>query len=275
MGDLEWIALAAGLFGLLIGSFLNVCVHRMPRDLSVVKPRSFCPACGTTISWYDNIPLISYLLLGGKCRQCQANIPWRYPLVELSTGVLFSVAVFRYGIEPEALKFCIFAALIVGLIFMDFEERILADEMTLGGMVFGFALSLFLPMPHFIAHFLFPSAWREAYLSLLESLIGGLPPAIGLWLLGELYYRLRGREGLGLGDVKMIAMVGAFYGLQGAILTLMIGSLAGSVLGLAFIFLAGKDAATYELPFGSFLGVGALIAPLVFIQSGTGGVVPW
>lgn len=275
MSEVELVTLAAALFGLLIGSFLNVCVHRMPRDLSVVRPRSFCPACEKPIAWYDNIPVLSYVLLGGKCRACEGKIPWRYPLVELSTGVLFAGGVMHYGVDPQALKFSIFAALIVGLVFMDFEERILADEMTLGGMVFGFGLSLFLPMPRFLAHFLFPAEWRESYLSLLESLVGAIPPAMGLWLLGELYYRLRGREGLGLGDVKMIAMIGAFYGLQGAIVTLMIGSLLGSVVGLVFIFLSGKDAATYELPFGSFLGVGALIAPLLFIKGGSGLVVPW
>lgn len=275
MTDVQLIALAAGFFGLLIGSFLNVCVFRLPRDLSVVKPRSFCPACEKGVAWYDNIPVLSYLLLGGKCRNCRTTIAWRYPLVELVTGLLFAASVLRCGTDFHAVKLCIFSALIVGLVFMDLEERILADEFTVGGMSFGFALSLFLPMPHFIGHFLFPPEWSESYLSLIESLMGGLGPAVALWLIGEIYYRIRGREGLGFGDVKMIGMIGAFYGLQGALLTLIIGSLAGSVLGLLFIFLTKKDSATYELPFGSFLGVAALVPPFVYIEGSGGVVVPW
>ncbi len=267
--------LLAGLMGMLIGSFLNVCIYRLPRDLSVVHPRSFCPVCETPVAWYDNFPVLSWVLLGGKCRKCRTVISWRYPLVEALTGFLFVAAVWRQGLTPEAGKLCVFVALLVGLVFMDLEERILADELTVGGMTFGFVLSLFLPMPKFVGHFLLPVDWKESYLSLGESLIGGVGPAVALWGIGELYYRIRGREGLGFGDVKMIAMVGAFYGLQGALLTLIIGSLAGSVFGVLFIALAKKDAQTYELPFGSFLGLAALVPPFVYIEAGSGLVVPW
>ena len=268
-------AALATLFGLLIGSFLNVCIYRLPRDLSVVTPRSFCPNCGNTIAWYDNLPVMSYLILGGKCRHCGAVIPWRYPLVELLTGLSFFAAVWRMGESPEAVKLCVFCALIVGLFFMDLEERILADEFTVGGMIFGFVLSMFLPMPKFIGHFILPPEWHDSYKSLGESLIGGLAPSIALWGIGEIYYRLRGREGLGFGDVKMIGMIGAFYGLQGALLTLILGSLAGSVFGLAFIAFTKKDAQTYELPFGSFLGLAALVPPFVYIEASSSLVVPW
>jgi leader peptidase (prepilin peptidase) / N-methyltransferase len=269
------VALFAALFGLIIGSFLNVCVFRLPRDLSVVTPRSFCPQCQKQISWYDNIPLLSYLRLGGKCRYCKTVISWRYPLVEALTAILFAASILKLGINPDAYKLCLFCALIVGLIFMDLEERILADELTVGGMIIGFLLSFFVPMPRFVGHFLLPPEWKESYLSLGESLIGGLGPAIALWGIGEIYFHLRGREGLGFGDVKMIAMIGSFYGLQGALLTLILGSLAGSVFGVLFIFLTSKDAKTYELPFGSFLGVAALLPPFVYIEAGRSIVVPW
>jgi len=265
----------AAVFGLLIGSFLNVCIYRLPRDLSVVHPRSHCPFCEKPVAWFDNFPVLSYLLLGGKCRYCKAKIPARYPLVEAVTGLLFAAAFWRLGVTADALKLCIFCALVVGLIFMDFEERILADEFTVGGMIFGFVLSLFLPLPKFLAALVLPADWRDSYRSLAESLVGGLLSAIALYVIGEIYYRVRGREGLGFGDVKMIAMVGAFYNLQAALLTLMIGSIAGSLLGVVFVWIMKKDAATYELPFGSFLGAAALIPPFCWPELSSGLVVPW
>lgn len=272
---LSWLIFLAGCFGLLIGSFLNACIYRLPRDINIAHPRSHCPYCEKTIAWYDNIPLLSWLLLGGKCRHCQAPIPFRYPLVEIVTGLLFAASFWRMGNTPDAIKLCIFCALIVGLIFMDFEERILADEFTVGGMTFGFLLSLFIPMPQFLAAIFLPQDWRESYRSLGESLIGGLLPALALYAIGEAYYRIRGREGLGFGDVKMIAMIGAFYNLQGALQTLMIGSLVGSLLGLLFVWTTKKDSATYELPFGSFLGAAALIPPFFLPEISSRIVVPW
>ncbi len=275
MSETVLVAAIAALFGLLIGSFLNVCIFRLPRDLSVVHPRSFCTGCEKQIAWYDNIPVLSYLILGAKCRNCGEPFSWRYPVVELLTGLLFFASVMRFGASAEALKLCIFCALIVGLTFMDFEERILADEFTVGGMIFGLLLSFFVPLPVFVGHFILPSDWKESFLSLGEALLGGLLPAFVLWGIGELYFRIRGREGLGFGDVKMIAMIGAFYGLQGSLVTLIFGSLAGSVLGLLFIAVSKKDAASYELPFGSFLGVAALVPPFFYVEASSGIVVPW
>jgi leader peptidase (prepilin peptidase)/N-methyltransferase len=269
------VLLLAAISGLLIGSFLNVVVYRLPRDLSVVTPRSHCPYCENTIAWYDNIPLLSFLLLRAKCRRCGAPISWRYPLLEAATSLLFVASFLRLGVTVDACKLCLFCALMAALIFMDFETHILADELTVGGMIAGFVLSLFLPMPRFLSVLVLPAGWAESYRSLAESLLGGLLPGVSLWGIGWIYERLRGREGLGFGDVKMIAMIGAFYNLQAALLTLMIGSLAGSIIGLVFIAVRKKDAATYELPFGTFLGAAALVPPFVWPEVANRLVVPW
>ena len=144
-------AILALLFGLLIGSFLNVCIYRWPRDLSVVRPRSYCVACEKPIAWYDNIPLLSYVVLGGRCRQCRAKISWRYPVVEFSTGVLFFIYVLAHGPTVVALRDCCFAAMLIGLLFADLEERILPDEFTIGGAVLGVVLAYWAPVPDFTA----------------------------------------------------------------------------------------------------------------------------
>ncbi len=136
----------AFLFGLLIGSFLNVCIYRMPRDLSVVRPRSFCPACERQISWYDNFPILSFVLLRGRCRHCQESIPIRYPLVELATALLFSWAVFAMGVSAEAGKVCVFGAILIALVVTDLEERILPDEFTIGGIIVGLLFAWFAPL---------------------------------------------------------------------------------------------------------------------------------
>src|SRR5476651_986371 len=143
------------LFGLLIGSFLNVCIHRWPRNRSVVKPRSHCVRCRKPIAWYDNIPVVSYIVLGGRCRYCRKSISWRYPLVELLTGGLFFVVVLQMGATPVALKMCIFSAIMVALIFCDLEKRLLPDQFTIGGMLIGLAFAVFVPVPDiYMADFL-------------------------------------------------------------------------------------------------------------------------
>lgn len=260
-------AIVAALVGLLIGSFLNVCIYRLPRDLSVVRPRSFCPACQTTIAWYDNIPLLSYAMLLGRCRHCRAKIPWRYPLVELVTAACFFLAIREYGFNPAGLKFCIFSALLTGLIFADFEERILPDEMTLGGVAAGLLFAYLSPIPSLLGFLLLPFGTNPKWLSVGESLIGAFVCGGAMWLVGAVYQRIRHREGLGLGDVKMIAMIGAFLGLQHALRILIAGSVLGAVLGLVFIVVTRKDASSYELPYGSFLGIAALIITLVLVPA--------
>ncbi len=250
------IPLVAGLFGLLIGSFLNVCIYRLPRDLSVVRPRSRCTRCEHTIAWYDNVPLLSFVLLGGKCRACGARIAWWYPVVELLTGAAFFLAFWLFP-TAAAVKASLFAAMLIELIFSDIHERILPDEFTIGGTLLGLVLAVALPTRGSLAMFFGPAvhAWVP---SLIESVAGAGLSSGSLWLVGEIYYRLRGREGIGLGDIKMVAMIGAFLGLQGVLITLILGSVMGSIVGIAYILLAGESLATYRLPFGTFLGIAAL-----------------
>jgi leader peptidase (prepilin peptidase)/N-methyltransferase len=234
----------AGLFGLLIGSFLNVCIYRWPRDLSVVRPRSACIACRTQIAWYDNIPVLSYFILRGRCRQCGARIHWRYPVVELMTAISFGWFVHVDGLSVEAAKYCVFSAIVIALVFCDLETLILPDEFTIGGLLIGLVFALFAP----------------GHVSLGDALLGATVPAGSIWLGGWLFEKLRHKQGLGFGDVKMLAMAGAFLGIRGALLTIILGSLAGAVVGVTYIKATGKDAASYPLPFGSFLGAAALVA---------------
>jgi leader peptidase (prepilin peptidase)/N-methyltransferase len=259
-------AILAFLFGLLIGSFLNVCIYRWPRDLSVVRPRSHCPSCEKTIAWYDNVPLLSYALLGARCRYCRARIAIRYPVVEMLTALCFSYFVWTFGPGLLGLKMCVFASLLIALLFSDLEERILPDELTLGGALAGLAFALFVRPPDSTAQAVFWFAGvnlsgRADWLA--ESALGAVLPAAFLWGGGWLYEKMRHREGLGLGDVKFMLMVGSFLGLNGALLTLLLGSLAGSVLGYAYLLIARKDPKTYELPFGTFLSAAALVIGLM------------
>jgi leader peptidase (prepilin peptidase)/N-methyltransferase len=251
-------ALVAALFGLLIGSFLNVCIYRMPRDLSVVKPRSFCPECNQTIAWFDNIPLVSYAMLAGRCRRCGHRISPRYPVVELLTSVVFFCAFWFLGTKLAAVKFAIFGAIMIALVFSDLEERILPDEFTLGGTGLGVIFAAFVPVSGGILLLIFYSSKQQWLVSICDSVMAAAICSGALWAVRAMYEKVRKREGLGLGDVKMGAMIGAFLGIQGALLTLLVGSLLGVVVGLGYTWFTGKDASTYELPFGSFLGVSAL-----------------
>jgi leader peptidase (prepilin peptidase)/N-methyltransferase len=254
------LALAAGL---LIGSFLNVCIYRLPRDLSVVRPRSYCPACEKGIAWYDNIPLASYLALRGRCRHCGARIPLRYPLVEFLAAALFCLTAWKLGASLLALKWCLFEALLIGLLFSDLEERILPDEFTLGGALAGIALAFVTPMDWGYAQLFLAPVLSGRWPSVAESVLGALLASGLLWTIGRLYNAVRHKDGLGLGDVKMMAMAGAFLGLHGALQTLVVASLAGSVLGLIYIKLARKEYATYELPLGTFLAAVAILVGLM------------
>ena len=251
-------AMLAALFGLLIGSFLNVCIFRLPYDLTPVNPpRSFCPKCENQIAWYDNVPLLSFLLLGGRCRNCRERISLRYPLVELLTALFFFVAVYKKGVSWEAIKLCTFAAICIDLIFTDFEERILPDEFTYGGALVGFLFAFKIPLQPMFGLF-FPGETRQWILSPMEALMSGLFCSSLLWLAGALYKKFRKQDGMGLGDVKMVGMIGTFFGLMPALFVLLVGNILGSVVGLLFIFFAKKEAATYEIPLGSFLGIAAL-----------------
>jgi len=250
--------LLAALAGLLIGSFLNVCIYRLPRDLSVVRPRSFCPACDKPIAWFDNVPVLSFLLLGGRCRHCHQRIPVRYPVVELLTAAAFACSIWFLGLTAAGFKYCVLGAILIALIFSDLEERILPDEFTLGGTVAGVLFAIFVSIPPSIMSLVLVSVHNPRVISVAESLFAAAFCSGSLWGIGLLYQKMRHREGLGLGDVKMAAMIGSFLGIYDALLTLIAASLLGTIVGLFFIWVTGKDASTYELPFGTFLALAAL-----------------
>ena len=250
------------LFGLLIGSFLNVCIVRIPARKSIVMPASACPKCGAPIRPYDNIPVLSWLLLGGKCRACKARISGMYPLVELLTALLLFGCYLAFGLTTEALKWAIFSALMIVLVFTDLRERILPDAVNYTGFALGLALS-FVTRPTdgtalWVANRMFDFPPPAPVISFVDALLGAALGSGLLWLVSEAYFRLRGREGMGMGDVKMMLLVGAFLGPKRTLLTIFAGSLLGSILGLAFMAARRKDS-SYELPFGTFLGMAALL----------------
>ena len=256
------IAAVVFLFGLVIGSFLNVCIRRIPRGESVALPASRCPACQAPIKPYDNVPVLSWLLLGARCRSCQARISALYPAVELLTGLLFLACYVVFGATPEAAKWAAFSALLIVLTITDVRERLLPDKVNFAGLGLGLALSLFTrPLDGtalWLANRMFDFPPPRPVLSFTDALLGAAAGSGLLWLVAEGYFRLRGREGMGLGDVKMMAMAGAFLGIKRTLLTILAGSLLGSVIGLLVIALTGKGR-DYELPFGTFLGAGALL----------------
>jgi leader peptidase (prepilin peptidase) / N-methyltransferase len=259
------IAVAA-VFGLILGSFLNVCIYRLPLGLTPWRPvRSFCPFCEASIAWYDNIPLLSFLLLRGRCRNCGSSIPFRYPLVELSLALAFAVIVTRWGFSLEALKWCLLASLLVSLFWTDIENRFLPDELTVGGAVAGVSLATFLPPVSLIPGILINGIAQDAG-SKTQSLIAALGSAlllsIPLLLIGWLYSKVRGKKGLGFGDVKLLLLIGAFFGVERGVRVLLVACLGGLVIGLTYIRLRRLDPQSYGLPLGSFIAAGGLLALL-------------
>jgi leader peptidase (prepilin peptidase)/N-methyltransferase len=256
------IPLGVFLFGLVVGSFLNVCILRIPADKSIVLPASSCPKCGKAIAPYDNIPVFSWLILGGKCRNCKTKISIMYPAVELLTGLLFLACYFAFGLSVDALKWATFSALLVVLTITDLRERILPDSVNFFGVGAGLLFSFFTsPMDGtaaWIANRWFDFPPPQPALSFADAVLGAAVGSGMLWAVAEGYFRLRGREGMGLGDVKMMAAVGVFLGLKRTLMTVLAGSLLGSVIGIVLISLSKKDR-NYELPFGTFLGAGALL----------------
>ena len=254
----------AGAFGLLIGSFLNVCIVRLPKEESVVTPRSHCVNCGHQITWYENIPLASFLVLRGKCSGCGARISPLYFWIELSTGVLFAGLAVFFGPTLEFVKFAVLGALMLALTVTDLRDRILPDELTLAGLLFGVAFSLAIPIGDgtalWLTHFL--GAWPVPMISALDSLLGAAAGGGSLWLVRAAYFRWRHVEGMGFGDLKLMAAVGAFLGFKLTLLTIFLGAFTGAIIGGAFIFLARNRDSAYELPFGSFLGAAAMLAAL-------------
>ena len=234
----------AGLFGAVIGSFLNVCVYRLPTGASVVWPGSACGSCGRSLAWFENVPVVSFLALGGRCRTCRAAISFRYPLIELVTAAMWAAAWWHYGPSPLLASRLVLGCALIVLFAIDLEHHLLPNVITLPGIVIGFLFSL----------------WGEP--GWIGSLMGIAVGGGVLWAIAEGYYRLRHEEGLGMGDVKMLAMIGAFLGWPLTLVTLMMASFAGSMAGVA-LMASGRGGMKYALPFGTFLAMGAALAARV------------
>jgi len=234
--------LYAAAVGLIVGSYINVVVHRLPRHESTVRPRSHCPQCGAPIRLRDNLPLVSFLLLRGRCRECGARISWRYPLTEAASAALCVACVEHFGFRPQAAVAALFGCLLLVLAVIDFEHLMLPDRITLPGTALGLLLGLWLPRT-------FP-----------DALIGALAGAGFLFLAAETWGWLRGEEGLGLGDAKLMAMIGAFLGWQGALVSLFFAALSGSLVGIFLVLIGRVRFSGTRLPFGSFLALGGLLA---------------
>jgi leader peptidase (prepilin peptidase)/N-methyltransferase len=233
--------IAAGVFGAVVGSFLNVCIHRLPRGESVVWPPSACPRCGRRLTWYENVPMVSFVLLGGRCRGCRAPISIRYPIVEGITAAMFVASWWLFGPSLMFMSRTLFACALIVLFFVDLEHQLLPNAITLPGIAIGFGFSFF------------------GEPGVLSSLVGILVGGGVLYGIGEAYYRLRREEGLGMGDVKMLAMIGAFVGWRLTLVTLMMASVAGSIVGMLLI-LSRRGDMKHALPFGTFLALGAALA---------------
>lgn len=277
------------LLGSIIGSFLNVCIVRIPEEFSIVLPASRCPKCETLIHWYDNVPVFAWLWLGGKCRACHAPISPMYPLVEAATGLLFVACFLKFGLGPVTAKWLVFTSLLIVLTITDLRVRMLPDLVNWPGFVLGLLFSAVVPPDDGTAAWLSWSLLRRfpspRLLGLFDGLLGALFGSLLLWGVAALYKTLRGREGMGFGDVKMMAMVGAFLGVRGAFLTILLGTLLGSLVGAGTILalyttgwhrplaerasrrglgtvqtLRWAIASQYQLPLGTFLGIAAMAA---------------
>jgi leader peptidase (prepilin peptidase)/N-methyltransferase len=252
------------LFGLAVGSFLNVCIYRLPLKKSIVSPPSSCPACGERIRFYDNIPVISYVFLLGRCRHCRHPISPQYPVVEAATGLLSLALFLKMGASLEYVFFMLFGASLIAITFIDLQHKIIPDVLSLPGIVVGFAVSLF----------------SLSSLSWIDSLIGMVAGGGFLLLVSIAFEKLTGREGMGMGDVKMLAMIGAWMGWRSLLFIVLVSSLSGSLIGGALLALSRQGART-RIPFGPFLALGSLIY-LFFGQEllfwfnhlGQAGVVP-
>jgi len=253
------------IFGLVIGSFLNVCILRLPHGTSISRPRSHCPQCKKLIPWYDNIPILSFVILGARCRWCKWKIPVRYPVIETLNGLVSALLCLKYGIGIEWFIFLCFSGALIVLAFIDLDHRILPDPITLNGIWVGVLVTVYLARPSpFVSQFLRMSGLQISnprVVAFVASVIGIVVGGGLLWGVAEAYLRLRGIEGMGFGDVKMMAMVGAFLGAPLTLLTIMLGSVLGSVIGLAFIRFASKTN-QYELPFGTFLSFAGIVSLL-------------
>jgi leader peptidase (prepilin peptidase)/N-methyltransferase len=258
-----------GVLGAMIGSFLNVVIHRLPREQSIVFPNSTCPRCQAHIKAYDNIPILSFLILRGQCRACGAPISPRYPAVETLTAVLFAAVTWHDGVSFILPFDLAFAASIMALLFIDAEHMILPNAITYPGILFALITRVvvayvsgpaaFEDLPYLVTTF--PPAWPVWLVSLIGAGIGALIGGGSLWLMGFLWEKLRGVEAMGFGDVKMMFMVGAYLGWRLTILTILLGAFTGSLVGIAVMLKRGRDL-QMMLPFGIFLGIGSIVSLL-------------
>lgn len=260
-----------GVLGAMIGSFLNVVIHRLPRQQSIVFPNSTCPKCRAKIKAYDNIPILSYLILRGQCRACGVRISPRYPAVEGLTALLFAAVTWHDG-WSFALGFDLaFAAAMLALLFIDGEHMILPNAITYPGILFALIARGVIPYLAGPAHFddlpqlitLLPPTYPAWVVSLIGAAIGALAGGGSLWLMGFLWEKLRGVEAMGLGDVKMMLMVGAYLGWRLTILTILLAALSGSLAGVSMMLKRGSRDLQMMLPFGIFLGIGSIVSLLI------------
>lgn len=242
MGPESLYTLFSLVFGLILGSFLNVCIHRIPRGGSIARPPSSCPHCGTPIRFYDNIPLLSFILLRGRCRSCRASISVRYPLVETTTGLLSMALFLKYGVSPQYVQWLAFCAALVVIAFIDLDHKIIPDVLSIPGLILGFALS-FLP---------------GTPVTVFESILGILLGGGSLYLVAFLYSWLRGQEGMGGGDIKLLAMIGAWMGWKALPFVILISSLTGTLIGGGSLLLSRRRLSE-QIPFGPFLSLGAML----------------
>ena len=239
----EWHVVVAALFGALIGSFLNVCIYRLPHRESIIHPRSRCLQCKATIAWYDNIPLLSFLWLRGRCRTCRARIAWRYPLVEALNAAGYGFIAWRFGVSPTALVYAVLLSALIVISFIDLDHMIVPDRITLPGMALGLV----------VGTLLLPRWWD----SLGGFLLGGGLLYFMAWISPYLF----GKEGMGGGDIKLLAMIGAFLGWKQVLLTVIVGGILGAVVGVSLIGARVMARGAY-IPFGPFLSLGAVVAML-------------
>lgn len=256
--------------GAAIGSFLNVVIHRLPHEESIVFPNSACPKCKAKIKAYDNIPILSWLILGGKCRNCKDPISFRYPAVELLTAVLFALVFWKFDLTPILPVYLVFVAGIVALIFIDAEHMILPDAINFPGIIFAFLVRLVFPLAFSTIFFddlqvapLSKITGMPLWLvSLFGAILGALAGGGVIWVVGKAWKLLRGVEGMGLGDVKMMFAVGALLGWRLTLLTFFLGTVAGAVIGVIIMIVKRERDLQAQIPFGIFLGAGAIISLL-------------
>lgn len=235
------------IFGAMVGSFANVCIYRLPLSLNIVSPGSHCGKCKTFIRWYENIPILSFLVLRGRCRHCGISIGWIHPIIEATCGLFLMISIYYYGLSLMSLYIFLMLTGILILSMIDFQHRIIPDSFSIGGMFLGLALAL-----------LCQWAGKPWPIQFKESILGVVVGGGFLWAIAWIYEKVTGREGMGFGDVKLVAFFGAHMGWQGAMTSIFLGSLLGSTIGLLLILIQKKNRRTV-IPFGPFLSIGFLI----------------